>query len=134
MATIVELAPNREQIDFGNDSVVCPLFISGIRGGRSVDINGLAEKYIKAGHVVLYDTNTKVYKLMPVTGSAYGTKPENTKYVGVVYKSVPASDPRVSIMTAGEVNSVAVPYPMTTIQTAFESECKGITFVSAEDE
>lgn len=134
MAQVVELTNTREQVDFGNDAIVCPLFISGIRGGRSVDINGLTEKYIKAGHVVLFDINKKEYKLMPVTGTAYGTKPENTKYVGVVYKTVPASDPRVSIMTAGEVNSVAAPYPMTTIQAAFEGECKGITFVSAEDE
>lgn len=134
MAQIAELANAKEQVDFGNDSIVCPLFISGVRGGRTVDINGYTGKYIKAGHVVLFDTTKKEYKLMPVSGSVYGTKPDNTKYVGVVYKTVPASDPRVSIMTNGEVNSVASPYPMTTIQSAFEGDCKGITFVSAEDE
>lgn len=134
MAQVVELTNTKKQVDFGNDAIVCPLFISGIRGGRSVDVNGYTGKYIQAGHVVLFDTSKKEYKLMPVTGSAYGTKTAGTKYVGVVYKTVPTNDPRVSIMTAGEVNSVAAPYPMATIQSDFESECKGITFVSAEDE
>lgn len=53
MAQIAELANAKEQVDFGNDSIVCPLFISGVRGGRTVDINGYTGKYIKAGHFLL---------------------------------------------------------------------------------
>lgn len=132
--TNVELTEERKTVDFGMDAVVCPLFISGIRGGRSLDLTGFTGTELRAGHVIVKDTQKGVYKPMPVTGSAYGTLPENHEYVGILYKSIPVAAPMASIMTNGEVNSKAAPYPMTTILEAFKAACPNITFVEAEDE
>lgn len=130
MATTIELCDQNKVVDFGNDAVVCPLFISGIRGGRSLDVSGVSATYLKAGHVII-KTSDNVYKPMPVSDSKYGTLPEGCTYVGVLYKSIPTDTPLASIMTNGEVNSVTVPYPMTDIQTAFAAACPHIVFVSA---
>lgn len=131
--TNIDLADKHTNVVFGDDCVVCPLFISGIRGGRSLDLTNFTGKVLKAGHVIIKHKTDGTYKPMPISGSAYGTLPENYNYVGVLYKSVPLDAPFASIMTNGEVNSKAVPYPMTTILAAFKSECPQISFVETED-
>lgn len=127
----VELTNKRCTIDYGNDSVVCPLFISGIRGGRSLNVEDFAENAIKAGHVIIAKDGD--YKPMPVTSGKYGTLPDGYSYVGVLYKTIPTDLAMASIMTNGEVNSVAAPYEMDDILEAFKAACPNITFVSAED-
>lgn len=131
---LTELTNKRSVIDFGNDCVVCPLFISGIRGGRSLDMTGFADSVVKAGHVIIKDTKKGDYKPMPVASNEYGALPENHEYVGILYKSISADTPMASIMTNGEVNPVAAPYKMDAILEAFKTAVPNISFVSAEDE
>lgn len=134
MATEVELTDIKTTVIFGKDSVVCPLFISGIRGGRSLDVTGFSYPNLLAGHVIIKDTKKHVYKPMPVSGEAYAALPADHTYVGVLYKSIPVSAPLASIMTNGEVNSKAAPFPMDSILEAFKAACPNIAFVEAEDE
>lgn len=131
MAT-VDFANNKETIDYGNDAVVCPLFISGIRGGRALNVEGVTDSTIKAGHVIIVKDGD--YKPMPVSSDAYASLPDGYAYAGILYRTVPTSLPAASIMTNGEVNSVAAPYSMDSILEAFKAACPNITFVSAEDE
>lgn len=121
----------RKKVIFGDDSKVIEKYISGIVGGRVLDMTDFKESVIKAGHVVITDGNNN-YKPMPVSGSAYGTLPEGFKYVGVVYRTTEAAKPSVSIMTNGEVNSELIPYPMTPIADAFKTACPHIVFVKDE--
>lgn len=132
----------RQQIVFGNDSVVIQKYISGLKGGRTLDVTGYSETDILAGHVVITD-GSGTYKPMPLidevvsevaTGrKVYGTLPNGYSYAGVVYRSVSAKKPAVSIMTNGEVNIEAVPYPMTSILSAFKAAVPFIAFIKDEE-
>ena len=126
-----EMSPKKQQVIFGDDSIVIQKFISGIKGGRTLDLTDFNEEVIKAGHVVIVKDGN--YRPMPVTGAAYAALPSGYAYAGVVYRSVAAEKPAVSIMTWGQVNAVAVPYPMDAIMTAFKTACPHIDFIKDEE-
>lgn len=126
-----DLTPNKTQVVFGEDSVVIQKYISGIKGGRTLDVTGFADSVIKAGHVIIVKDG--VYSPMPVSGGAYSTLPSGAAYAGVLYRSIPAAKPAASIMTWGEVNAEAVPYAMTSILAAFKSACPHIDFIKDEE-
>lgn len=126
-----DLTPNKNQVVFGDDSIVIQKYISGIKGGRTLDVTGFAEKVIKAGHVIIVKDGK--YMPMPVSGSAYAALPEGAAYAGILYRSILAAKPAASIMTWGEVNAVAVPYAMDSILTAFKTACPHIDFIKDEE-
>ena len=126
-----DLTPNKQQVVFGDDSIVIQKYISGIKGGRTLDVTGFAENVIKAGHVIIVKDG--VYKPMPVSGEAYAALPEGFAYAGILYRSIPAAKPAASIMTWGEVNVEAVPYAMTSILAAFKTACPHIDFIKDEE-
>ena len=68
-----DLTPNKQQVVFGDDSIVIQKYISGIKGGRTLDVTGFAESVIKAGHVIIVKDG--VYAPMPVSGEAYAALP-----------------------------------------------------------
>ena len=128
-----DLTPNKQQIVFGDDSIVIQKYISGIKGGRTLDVTGFADPVIKAGHVIIKLKNGN-YAPMPLDGSAYAiTLPDGAKYVGVLYRSIPTAKPAASIMTAGEVNSEAMPYYETLAHEQFEMDCPHIVFIKDEE-
>lgn len=126
-----EMNPKKQQVIFGDDSIVIQKYISGIKGGRTLDLADFKEEVIKAGHVVIVKDGN--YRPMPVSGAAYAALPQGYAYAGVVYRSVAAEKPAVSIMTWGEVNAVAVPYPMDAIMNAFKTACPHIDFIKDEE-
>ena len=126
-----DLSPKKSAVVFGEDSIVIQKYISGIKGGRTLDVTGFAENVIKAGHVIIVKEGK--YMPMPVSGGAYAALPEGAAYAGVLYRSVLAAKPAASIMTWGEVNAVAVPYPMNTILAAFKTACPHIDFIKDEE-
>lgn len=126
-----DLTPNKQQVVFGDDSIVIQKYISGIKGGRTLDVTGFAASVIKAGHVIIVKNG--VYAPMPVNGEAYAALPEGAAYAGVLYRSIPAAKPAASIMTNGEVNEEAAPYPMAAIATAFKTACPHIVFIKDEE-
>lgn len=126
-----DLSPKKNQIVFGDDSIVIQKYISGIKGGRTLDITGFAESVVKAGHVIIVKDGT--YAPMPVSEGAYAELPEGYAYAGVLYRSIPAAKPAASIMTWGEVNAVAVPYAMDAILADFKAACPHIDFIKDEE-
>ena len=126
-----DLSPKKSAVVFGEDSIVIQKYISGIKGGRTLDVTGFAENVIKAGHVIIVKEGK--YMPMPVSGEAYAALPSGAAYAGVLYRSVLAAKPAASIMTWGEVNEVAVPYPMNTILAAFKTACPHIDFIKDEE-
>ena len=127
-----DLTPNKQQVVFGDDSIVIQKYISGIKGGRTLDVTGFAATVIKAGHVIIKKQDGN-YAPMPVKGDAYDALPEGAAYVGVLYRSILAAKPAASIMTWGEVNVEAVPYAMTNILAAFKAACPHIDFIKDEE-
>lgn len=127
----LNLVNAKESVIFGNDSVVIKKHITDLSGGRVLDTTGYTEKNILAGHVVITD-GKGTYKPMPVVDGAYSTLPLGYSYAGVVYRSVPAARPAVSVLTAGVVNPKAAPYAFDSILSAFKAACPFIQFESDE--
>lgn len=149
--TKLNSSAKKEQVVFGDDSIVIQKYISGIKGGRTLDMTDYPLKVVKSGSVVV--TKDGVYKPMPLTpkmegesGSqtevkdengntvyVYGGLPSGFNYAGVLYRTILSEKPAASIMTWGEVNSVALPYPMDTILEAFKTACPHIDFIKDEE-
>ena len=57
MAGTVNLANKMETFDGGLDSIVIRRKGGRIIGGRSLNVEGYAEKYVKAGHIIIRNKN-----------------------------------------------------------------------------
>ena len=110
-----------EIFDSGKESIVIRKYLNGITGGVVLDMTGFNEPFIKCGHVIIRSTKDGEYKPMPIDGNAYSTLPENCEYVGICFTTAPKDTPHVGVLTAGEVNDKALPYPIETIKAAFKT-------------
>lgn len=126
MAT-VSLNGNTHEVHSGLDGIVIVKALADIPGGRALDVSGVASdvKVLRAGHIIIVDGDGN-YKPMPVSGKAYGTLPAGHSYAGVLKASVPVKDARAAIVTMGQVNAAASPYPVTS---AIKSALSGIQFL-----
>ena len=102
-----ELKTKKEQIVFGEDSVIIQKHEGDIKGGRALDWTGVTEDVLYAGRIIITDGKGK-YKPLEITSKTYKAIAEESgfSYAGVLYRSVAKGEP-VSIMIAGEVNKVA---------------------------
>lgn len=121
IATIMTKAKanlNREglEVHMGNDAIVIVRCLADLPGGRTLDVSGLpaGTKVVKAGHIIINDGEN--WKPMPVNaqGNGYASTPSGSTVVGVLKMTVTTEDPRAAIMTQGQVNAAASPYPVTT--------------------
>lgn len=117
-----------ESFGFGNDPIVIRKHIAGIQGGKVLDVTGFTEEYIRAGHVIIHDTEKDVYKPMPVKDGAYDALPSNCEYVGVTVATKSAKEPFVAIMYNGEVNDIASPFPVDGIKAALKTAVPTLVF------
>lgn len=145
-----DITAKKEQVVFGNDSVVIRKYVSGIAGGRTLDCSDFADDTVRAGHVIIKKADGK-YAPMPVTAAVaakpaqgetpavpaqpakYGTLPTDASYAGVLYRSISKENPAAAIMYDGVVNSELVPYDMTSILSAFKAACPHIIFEKDEE-
>ena len=104
-------------VNTGKDSIVIINAVTGLPGGCTLDVSGLPEgtKVLQAGHIIVKTTSTGVYKPLGLTGSplAYDSKDAGDEWVGVLKASIPVSDPRAAVVTSGQINAAASPYPVT---------------------
>lgn len=112
MAT--ELMKKEVSFGGGNEAIVIVNRLGDIPGGVSLNTEGYTLPEIKAGQVVYKDADGS-FKPLPVSGEAYdeAIATAELNYVGVVVRSVPTSAPSVAVMTIGQVNGKALPYPVT---------------------
>jgi len=131
MGAVADFSKEERTIMSGMDSIVIRKYIAGIIGGRTLDMTGFKSSVIKAGHIVIRDTQNDTYKPMPVKpdDSDYGSLPESHEYAGVVVCSKPANEPLVGIMYAGEVNDVASPYSVKSIKEALKTALPMLVFM-----
>lgn len=108
---------NRESVEVndGLDSIVIVKDLGDIPGGRTLDVSGVAAgtEFIRAGHVLVQNDTTKAVSPLGVQDGAYKTLPDGHSYCGVLKASVPVKDARAAILTIGQVNAAASPYPVT---------------------
>lgn len=92
MGTVVSL----NTADFGTgkdlDSLVVRENYTATDGGVTLDMTGYARDYIRAGHIIIKQTSTGVYKPMPLNGggTAYASLPAGHEYYGHAVQSAPA--------------------------------------------
>lgn len=113
----------------GNDAIVIRRVGACIIGGRTLDMSGFPDKHLRAGHIIIRETNTDTWKPLGVSNGAYSSLPTGHTYEGVLRVSKPADMPLASIMYEGEVNNLASPYPVTdAIKTALKTALPGLYF------
>jgi hypothetical protein len=118
---MANLTNTPEQIITGRDSYVIVENLETIRGGRTLDVTGVAEAIIEAGHVIIQETATGKYKPMPVSAGNYAALPASHTYAGVLVASIETAKPFASILVRGTVNPSATKYAMTSILAAFKT-------------
>lgn len=111
--SVVNLNKESFSYDDGNDSIVIVKDLGDIPGGRALDVTDVTADYIAAGHVIIVNDSTKEVKPLGVSGAAYAAKPSGYSYLGVLKHSVLKSDARAAILTIGQVNAAACPFPVT---------------------
>lgn len=111
--SVTNLNRTPEHFEDGNDSIVIVRDLGDIPGGRSLDVTEVTEEVIRAGHILISNDTTKEVKPLGVSGSAYSAKPSGWSYIGVLKHSVLKTDARAAILTIGQVNAAACPYPIT---------------------
>lgn len=118
------------EVDDGLDSIVIVNDLGDIPGGRTLDVSDVAStvKVIKSGHIIIKNDTTKVAKPLGVTSNAYDTLPSGYSYLGVLKASVLRDDPRAAILSVGQVNAAASPYPVTS---AIKTGLPRIEFLNA---
>lgn len=101
------------EVNDGLDAIVIVNDLGDVPGGRTLDVSGLATdvEVIRSGHILIQNDTTKAVKPLGVTSEAYDT--EGHSYLGVLKASVLKKDPRAAILTIGQVNAAASPYPVT---------------------
>lgn len=139
-----ELTTSQTEVVFGKDDVVVQQFIADIPGGRTIDFTGWSGKdgtdIIPAGTVIIKGTvsGATVYRPHPVTSTtsegvttwAYDTITSGFAVVGVLYRTITKANPQGSVLIAAKLNSVALPYAMTSAQ---KTALPTILFVSDEE-
>lgn len=117
------------EVDDGLESIVIVNSLGDIPGGRTLDVSDLGSDVtvVKSGHILVADANGKVKPLgLNQAGTAYGSLPANHSYLGVLKATVSVKDPRAAILTIGQVNAAASPYPVTS---AIKSGLPNIQFL-----
>lgn len=131
---IANATNGKHQILFGEDSIVIKKYISGIEGGRTLDMEGYKAANVLAGSVIIKKSNGN-YAPMPLaeSGETYAALPEGATYVGICYRTISATNAQCSIMFDGVVNEALLPYGFATIKSAFATACPHIIFQKDEE-
>lgn len=113
MLTTASLNRDNYLIDDGNDYKVIVRDLADVPGGRTLDMTGWTDDVVRAGHIIKYNSATEVYSPLAVSSGDYVSLDTNEEYIGVLKATVLKDKPFAAIMTMGEVNAAASPYPVT---------------------
>lgn len=104
-----------ESFSFENDPIVIRADFKGIDGGAVLNVDGYTEEHIRAGQLIIRekDKEDPEYKPLGVENGNYKALPEGYEYAGICRSTKSVKEPFVGIMTWGEVNDIASPYPIT---------------------
>jgi hypothetical protein len=132
MGTVVNLVNDGFSIDTSKDNVVIVDILDAITGGVALDVTGFGPKIIKAGHVIIQETATGVYKPMPLAtnDTVYGALPAGHTYAGINIHTMETKRPFAGVLIRGRVNPAAAPFVMTTILAAVKTALPLIDFRS----
>lgn len=126
MGAIADMTRQNAEFSDGNDSIVIRRQGGMIAGGRTLDMSEFPFDTVRAGHIIIHETETDTYRPLGVANGAYSALPTGHTYSGVLFASIHRRRPFAAIMYDGEVNDIASPYPLTdsiksALKTAFPS-------------
>lgn len=127
----IQLIKQLPNVDVSNDSIVILLNTFTLNGGRDLDLTGYTLPTIQAGHIIIREDATGVYKPLGVTATYFDVLPADHSFAGIVVASVDSETQGggVSVMVQGAVNTKAMPYTMTTpIEAAVKTALNQIYF------
>lgn len=113
MADVVTLNRKGYFVDDGNESKVIIRDLADIPGGRALNMEGFDADVVRAGHIIKRTIATDSYAPLGVSGEAYVEVAEGEELVGTLKVSATKERPVAAIMTMGQVNAAASPYPVT---------------------
>lgn len=123
----VDLTKNTSNPTNGKDQVVFKKRIAFLDGGRSLDVTGVTEKALYAGHIIVKDTTTGEFKPVTVSGENFEAAAEGTVIVGILADSIFTDKAFASILVAAVINEKAMPYKLPeAVKTALKTACPSI--------
>ena len=127
--TAANLTREVVEVNDGLDSKVIVNALGDIPGGRTLDMSAWTQDILRSGHIIIEQNG--IYKPLPTNagGTAYASIPSGANAVGVLRFSLLATDPRAAIVTIGQINAAASPYPVTT---AIKNALPRIEFLYAD--
>lgn len=119
----VELTEENNIPSNGKDQVVIINPLGYISGGRSLDVSAVTDTAIYAGHIIVKDKTTDVFRPLEVAGTDFSDIKTTDEIVGVLASSIKKKKAFAGIVTMGIVNDLAMPFKvsaalMTKIKTA----------------
>lgn len=113
----------------GKDQVVIRKRVAFLDGGRSLDVTGVTEEALYAGHIIVKVTETGEYKPLGISGTNFSALGEGEEFVGVLASSIYKEYAFASILTAGVVAEGALPYALpSAVKSAFKTAIPTIQF------
>jgi len=117
----VDLTKSTSNPTNGKDQVVIEKRLSFINGGRSLDVTGVTEEALYAGHIIVKDATTEEYKPLKIEGENFSPPIAGETIVGVLGDSILVNKAFATILTAGVLNEKALPFKLTTeVKAAFK--------------
>lgn len=120
-----------ESFGFENDPIVIRADFRGIEGGKVLNVDNYDQEFIRAGQLIIREADKEdpEYKPLGVTDGNYVALPDGYEYAGICRATKSVKEPFVGIMTWGEVNDIASPYPITAaLKTTLKTALPHITF------
>lgn len=73
----------QSQVDTSNDSIVIINVIEDIPGGKTLDVTGVTEDVLNAGHIIIEEDSSRIKKPLGVSAGAYVALPADHSYKGI---------------------------------------------------
>lgn len=128
MSTTANLASQGPSYDTGNDTIVIVKVLEAIPGGRTLDVTSYSPDVIPAGHLIIKETSSGIFKPMPISGVDYAALPASHTYEGVLISTILKTKPFAGIMARGTVNKNASFYGIASVLTAVKTALPLIRF------
>jgi len=108
----VNLTKTQSNPTNGKDQIVIRKRLAFLDGGKSLDVTGVTEEALYAGHVIVKVTETGEFKPLGVSGDNFAAPAQGEEIVGVLASSIYTDTAFASILTAGVIGEQAMPYAL----------------------
>lgn len=120
-----------EAVNSDKDSLIVLSVTEAKTGGVTLEVpEDYPDKYISAGHLIIYDAENHVFQPMPVVKATmkYGSLPAGFAYYGFATHSELTRRPHFGVVLAGKINYKACLYSCEDILSSLKTAFPNIIF------